>query len=103
MESSLFIMKNLEENGFKIYNAIFEGKKSVEIENIEYPIKKFSSSGVKYVDIFGYRYIEQNRRKKSQWGQKAKEGHKIMWIIKGRRYLARIMDGEYIDLKKKSE
>ena len=86
-------------NGLKIYNAIFERKKSVEIDEIEYEIKKFSS-GVKYVDLFGYRYIEQNRNKKSEWGKKAREGHKIMWIIKGRRYIAQILDGQYKDLKK---
>ena len=94
-------MEELIDKGLKIYNAIFEDKKSVEIEEIEYDIKKFSS-GIKYVDLFGYRYIEQNRNKKSEWGKKAREGHKIMWIIKGRRYLARIMDGEFTDLKKKT-
>jgi len=83
----------------KIFSAIFERKRSVEIDEIEYPINKFSS-GIKYVDLFGYRYIEQNRNKKSEWGKKAREGHKIMWIIKGRRYMVRIMDGEYVDLKK---
>ncbi|MFX0006863.1 MAG: hypothetical protein ACFFA7_05995 [Promethearchaeota archaeon] len=92
-------MEDLKENGLKIYNAIFDRKKSVEIDEIEYSIKKFSS-GVKYVDLFGYRYIEQNRNKKSEWGKKAREGHKIMWIIKGRRYIAQILDGEYKDLKK---
>ncbi|MFW9947642.1 MAG: hypothetical protein ACFFDX_12530 [Candidatus Odinarchaeota archaeon] len=94
-------MENLKENGLKIYNAIFGRKKSVEIDEIVYEIKKFSS-GVKYVDLFGYRYIEQNRNKKSEWGKKAREGHKIMWIIKGRRYIAQILDGQYKDLKKKS-
>ncbi len=92
-------MENLEKNGLKIYNAIFERQKNVEVDGIEYPIKKFSS-GVKYVDLFGYRYIEQNRNKKSEWGKKAREGHKIMWIIKGRRYIAQILDGKYKDLKK---
>jgi len=92
-------MENLKENGLKIYKAIFEGKKKVELDEIEYSIEKFSS-GIKYVDLFGYRYIEQNRNKKSEWGKKAREGHKIMWIIKGRRYLVRIVDGEFIDLKK---
>ena len=92
-------MENLKENGLKIYKAIFEGKKKVEIDEIEYSIAKFSS-GIKYVDLFGYRFIEQNRNKKSEWGKKAREGHKIMWIIKGRRYLVRIMDEEYTDLKK---
>ena len=92
-------MEDMEKKGVKIYTAIFERKKNVEIEEIEYPIKKFSS-GIKYVDLFGYRFIEQNRNKKSEWGKKAREGHKIMWIIKGRRYLAKIMDGVYSDLKK---
>ena len=93
------IVESIKENGMKIYNALFERKKVVEIDEIEYPIKRFSS-GVRYVDLFGYRYIEQNRNKKSEWGKKAREGHKIMWIIKGRRYMVRIMDGEYVDLKK---
>lgn len=92
-------MENLEEKSRKIYTAIFDNKKHVEIDDVEYPIKKFSS-GIKYVDLFGYRYIEQNRNKKSEWAKKAREGHKIMWIIKGRRYLARIMDDIYTDLKK---
>ncbi len=92
-------MEKIKENGLKIFDAIFENKKSVEIEDIEYPIKKFSS-GPHYVDLFGYRYIEQNRNKKSEWGKKAREGHKIIWIIKGRRYIAQILDGEYKDLKK---
>ncbi len=92
-------MENLKENGLKIYKAIFEGKKKVELDEIEYSIEKFSS-GIKYVDLFGYRYIEQNRNKKSEWGKKAREGHKIMWIIKGRRYLVRIIDEEFVYLKK---
>ena len=92
-------MENIKENGMKIYNALFERKKVVEIDDIEYPIKRFSV-GVRYVDLFGYRYIEQNRNKKSEWGKKAREGHKLMWIIKGRRYMAQILDGEYVDLKK---
>ncbi|MFW9825132.1 MAG: hypothetical protein ACFFE4_19480 [Candidatus Thorarchaeota archaeon] len=92
-------MEELKDKGLKIYNAIFEGKKAVELDGIEYPIKKFSS-GIKYVDLFGYRYIEQNRHKKSEWGKKAREGHQIMWIIKGRRYMAQIFDGDFINLKK---
>lgn len=92
-------IENLKETGIKIFNALFEGKKKVVIDNIDYPIKKFSS-GIKYLDLFGYRFIEQNWKKPSEWGKKAREGHKIMWIIKGRTYLAQIMDGKYIDLKK---
>ncbi len=94
-------MEDLKEKGLKIYNAIFQGEKSVELDEIQYPIKKFSS-GIRYLDLFGYRFIEQNKNKKSEWGKKAREGHKIMWIIKGRRYLSQILDGKYSDLKKKS-
>ena len=94
-------MENLKEKGLKVYNAIFQGEKSVELDEIDYPIRKFSS-GIRYVDLFGYRFIEQNKNKKSEWGKKAREGHKIMWIIKGRRYLSQILDGKYSDLKKKS-
>ncbi|MFX1415112.1 MAG: hypothetical protein ACFFA2_14965 [Promethearchaeota archaeon] len=93
-------MEDIKKNALIIYEAIFEGKKKVIIDEIEYPIEKFSS-GIKYLDLFGYRYIQQNWKKKSEWGKKAREGHKIMWIIKGRRYIARIMDGEYTDLLKK--
>jgi hypothetical protein len=94
-------MENLEEKGLKIYHAIFQGEKTVQIDEIEYPIRKFSS-GIKYVDLFGYRFIEQNKNKKSEWGKKARQGHKIMWIIKGRRYISQILDGDYTELKKKS-
>jgi len=92
-------MEDLKDKGMKVFNALFEGKKKVELDEIEYEIKKFSS-GVKYIDFFGYRFIEQNRNKKSEWGKKAREGHKIMWIIKGRRYIAQIIDGKFNDLKK---
>ena len=92
-------MEEIKANALKIYNAIFKGEKRIELEGIEYPIEKFSS-GIKYVDLFGYRYIEQNKNKKSEWGKKAREGHKIMWVIKGRQYIAQILDGEYHNLKK---
>ena len=92
-------MEETKANALKIYNAIFKGEKRIELEGIEYPIEKFSS-GIKYIDLFGYRFIEQNRNKKSEWGKKAREGHKIMWVIKGRKYIAQILDGEYHDLKK---
>ena len=94
-------MEDLKEKGLKIYKAVFQKEKSVEIDEIQIPIKKFSS-GIRYVDLYGYRFIEQYYRKKSEWGKKAREGHKIMWIIKGRKYISQIIDGEYTELKKKS-
>ncbi|TFF84515.1 MAG: hypothetical protein EU552_00370 [Promethearchaeota archaeon] len=95
-------MEGLKEISLKIYNEMFENKKQVELENVEYPFKKFSS-GVKYLDYFGYRFIEQNRHKKSEWGKKARQGHKIMWVIKGRKYMYQIFDGEFKELKKETK
>ncbi|MHA1192076.1 MAG: hypothetical protein ACTSP9_07240 [Promethearchaeota archaeon] len=97
-----FKLSSIKSNGLKIYEAIFNKKKNVKIDEIEYPVLKFSS-GIKFVDFSGYRFIQQNHNKKSEWGKKARQGHQIMWILKGRRYLARIMDGEFTDLKKDKE
>ena len=44
-------MEDLKDKGLKIYNAIFQGEKSVELDEIDYPIRKFSS-GIRYVDLF---------------------------------------------------
>ncbi len=46
-------MEELKEIGIKIYTAIFNDKSNVEIDGIEYPINKFTRSGVRYVDAFG--------------------------------------------------
>lgn len=92
-------MEDLKENALKIYEAIFNGQKLVEIDGVEYPIRSFSRA-IRYIDLFGLRFIEQNRAKPSEWGKKAREGHKILWVIKGRQYLARVVDGTYADLKK---
>ena len=94
-------MDKLKDIGLKIYRAIFDNEKSVVIDDVDYPIKRYSSSGVRYVDLFGYKFIEQNRNKPSPWGQRARDGSQIMWIIEGRRYIVRIENGEYIELKKR--
>jgi len=92
-------LEDIKSHGLKIYEAIFNKKKNVLIDENEYSVQKFSS-GIKFVDFSGYRFIQQNHNKKSEWGKKARQGHQIMWILKGRHYLARIMDGEFTDLKK---
>jgi hypothetical protein len=95
-------LEDIKSHGLKIYEAIFNKKKNVMIDENEYPVQKFSS-GIKFIDFSGYRFIQQNHNKKSEWGKKARQGHQIMWILKGRRYFARIMDGEFTDLKKDKE
>jgi hypothetical protein len=93
-------MENLEDISIKVFEAIFLDSKNVIIDDVEYPIKIFSSSRLKYVDYFGYRFVEQNPRKQSQWAKKAREGHKIIWVFKGRRYTAQVFDGKFKDLRK---
>jgi len=87
-------MENLEQVSLKIYKAIFNDKREVTIDNEKINKKKFSR-GIKYIDFSGYRFIEQNRNKKSNWGKMAREGHKIMWVIKGRKYIAQIIDDAF--------
>ncbi len=50
--------------------------------------------------IEGYTFIEHNPRKDSRWGKMAQEGHRIMWVCRGRAYLYRVMDGRFLALKR---
>ncbi|MHA1949795.1 MAG: hypothetical protein ACXAAO_11815 [Candidatus Thorarchaeota archaeon] len=83
------------------YDAIFQNESSVEIEGEIYPIEKSSKSKVRFVKYDNLTYIEQNPFKSSRWAKEAQEGHQIMWVMRGRQYLARIRDGKFLDLKKK--
>jgi hypothetical protein len=85
----------------KIYDAIFEGLDEVNIEGEVYPITQTSRSKVRLVERDGYTYIEQNPYKDSHWAKQAQEGHQIMWVMQGRKYLAQIKDGKFINLKRK--
>jgi len=90
---------DLEEVAKIIHKAIFSKKKEVQIANETFSVEKLSS-GLRYVDYSGLRFLEQNRRKKSQWGKKAREGHEITWILKGRKYLGQVFDGEFRNFAK---
>lgn len=88
----------LRRNALLIYDAIFHDKDSVEIDGTVYPIKFTSRANLRKVTIDDLLFIEQNPDKGSQWAQKAREGHEIMWVMKGRKYLARVMDSKYLKL-----
>jgi hypothetical protein len=94
---------DLERAAKAVATAMFAGQKSVDIDGVAYPIDILKSSRLKAVTIGPYQCIEQNPKKASQWAQKAREGHKIMWVFKGRRYIARVMDGQFLLLSKKKE
>ena len=91
----------IEDVARKIYDAIFSGLDAVEIEGEVYQIKQTSRSKVHLVQRDGYTYIEQNPHKESRWAKLAQEGHQIMWVMQGRRYLAQIKDGKFLNLKRK--
>lgn len=84
-----------------IFEAIFDGSDTVEIDDNIYPITQTSKSKVRLVERGGYTYIEQNPHKDSRWAKLAQEGHQIMWVMQGRKYLAQVKDGKFLNLKRK--
>ncbi|MFW9891801.1 MAG: hypothetical protein ACFFFO_06345 [Candidatus Thorarchaeota archaeon] len=92
----------IEEIALLIYTAIFQDEPFIEVDGIEYQIEKTSKSKVRLVKYDDFTFIEQNPFKSSRWGKEAQEGHQIMWVMKGRKYLARVRDGKFLDLRKSS-
>jgi len=43
------------------------------------------------VDLYGYRFIEQNPKKATRWAEMARKRKKIIWIVGGRQYYARVV------------
>ncbi|UCH04667.1 MAG: hypothetical protein JSW05_00455 [Candidatus Thorarchaeota archaeon] len=93
--------ESLREAALSIYDAIFGGQDSVEIDGETYPVEKTSKNNLLSVRIDPLFFVEQNPSKSSKWAEMAREGHQIMWVMKGRSYLARVMDGKFLDLKRK--
>ncbi len=92
---------NLESVAVEVYNAIFEGRESVDVEGRRYHVGRTSRLGLREVTVEGYAFIEQNPAKTSAWARLAREGHKILWVRKGQRYLAQVRDGVFYDFRKK--
>lgn len=62
-------------------------------------VKKFSRSGLRYVNLSeGAILVEQNPTKSSEWAKLAKEGHSVAWVMRDGEYLARVVDGEVVIL-----
>ncbi len=92
---------DLEAAAKAAFSAMFAGEKSFQFDGETHLVEILKSSRLKAVNFGEYQCIEQNPRKDSQWAQKAREGHHIMWVFKGRAYIARVMDGEFTLLGKK--
>lgn len=95
------MVENLREKALKAYEAIFGDRDTVEIDGNVHHLDYTSIQGLRNFRIEGYNYIEQNPDKGSRWAEMAREGHKIMWVMKGRGYLAQVRDGEFYDFRKK--
>jgi hypothetical protein len=93
-------MENLREKALKAYEALFNGQETVEIEGKVYRMEYTSMQELRKFRIEGYSFIEQNPDKSSRWAEMAREGHQIMWVMKGRGYLAQVRDGEFYDFRK---
>jgi hypothetical protein len=94
-------MQDLEYAAKKIHTAIFNDEESVEIKTDKIKIKTFSNNGLRYADYLKYRLIEQNPNKNSHWAKKARNGHKITWILKGNDYIGQGYDGNFKSFDKK--
>jgi hypothetical protein len=79
---------NLREKALKAYEGIFNKMETIEINGYMHHMEYTSIQGLRKYNIDGYNYIEQNPDKNSNWAKMAREGHKIMWVMKGSRYLA---------------
>ena len=96
-------MENMREKALKAYEAIFSNQETVEIEGIKYIMERTPSASLRFFSIEGYSFLEQNPRKSSHWAKLARQGSFIMWVMKGRRYLGQVIDGEFRDLRKRKD
>ncbi|GEM_PF-1506250 len=91
---------DLKEAALKAFEAIFSGHESVNIGGKDYSVERTSSSGLRYVRIGKYSFLEQNPNKSSRWAKLANEGHKILWVLEGQIYLAQVLDAVFHDFRK---
>ncbi len=99
-ESRVARQKKLEETALKVYEALFQDRDAVEIDGVIHRFSQTSASRIRFAEIEGYTFIEQNPQKESKWGSMAQEGHRIMWVCRGPAYLYRVIDGQFLSLKR---
>jgi len=67
-------------------------------------VRRFARSGLRYVNLKeGAVLVEQNPKTRSEWAKLAREGHQIAWVLRDGDYLARVVDGEVVMLKRNDE
>ena len=93
----------MKEKALKAYEAIFSNQETILIDGIEYVMERTPRAKLRFFNIEGYSFLEQNPKKSSHWAKLVREGSLIMWVMKGRRYLGQVRDGIFYDLRKKRE
>ena len=94
---------DIETVALLIYQAIFSDEESVEIENKNYPIEKTRATKIRFVKLGGYTFMEQNPFDITLWGKEIVEGHLIIWVTRGKDYIAMVKDGGFKLIQKSSE
>ena len=58
-------------------------------------VRRFRQSGLRHVELpHDCVLIEQNPKKSSEWGDLARRGRRVAWVMRDGEYLARVVDGE---------
>ena len=93
--------ENLEETALQVYHALFSGEDTVTLDGLMHNIELTPRAKVRRAMINGLSFLEQNHKKSSKWAAMAREGHRIMWVMKGRSYIAQVRDDVFYDFRKK--
>ena len=93
----------MREKALIAYEAIFSNQERIVIDGIEYIMEETPRANLRFFNIEGYSFLEQNPKKSSHWAKLAREGSLIMWVMKGRRFLGQVRDGEFHDFRKKKD
>lgn len=60
-------------------------------------VSRFTRSGLRHVKLGGGAVlVEQNPKKKTEWAELARSGHRVAWVLRDGEYLARVVDGEVV-------
>ena len=94
------MVENLQDKALTAYHGIFNNQEVIEIDGKRYYLQYTSLQELRKYNIEGYNYIEQNPDKGSKWAEMAREGNQIMWVMKGRGYIAQVRNGEFYDFRK---
>jgi len=80
----------------RIYQAVCHGKEGDGVELVHPKlgasvmfVQRFALKDLLYLDFNGLRYVQQNPKTSSEYAARARQGAKIMWII-------RLSDNQYL-------